>query len=229
MISINEERHSDSPFVEKITDGQTLHKGSTIRPAEMHWHMVIARYNGKDHMIVVGPLSSSGVASWGPDAEILWIKFKLGAFMPHFPPRMALDVETLLPDASSRAFWLKGSAWEYPDAENVDVFIERLIHEELLVTDPLIKDVLQGYPQSLSPRTVRHRVLQATGLTRSRIFQMERAQKAADLLHQGTSILDTVTELGYFDQPHLTRSLKHWIGYTPAQVMQARASEQIAV
>jgi hypothetical protein len=142
---------------------------------------------------------------------------------------MSLDSETLLPDASSSTFWLKGSAWEYPDAENVDVFIDRLVHEELLVSDPLVKDVLQGYPQSLSPRTVRHRVLQATGLTRSRIFQMERAQKAADLLQQGTSILDTVSELGYFDQPHLTRSLKHWIGYTPAQIVQAQADPQIAI
>jgi len=229
MISINQERISDSPFVEKITHGQTLREGSTIRPAEMHWHMVVSRYIGKNHLIVVGPLTSSGHASWGPDAEILWIKFKLGAFMPHLPPRMALDVETVLPDASSYSFWLKGSAWEYPDAENVDVFIERLIREELLVSDPLIKDVLQGYPQSLSPRTVRHRVLQATGLTRSRIFQMERARKAADLLQQGSSILDTVSELGYFDQPHLTRSLKHWVGYTPAQVVQAQVDDQIAV
>ena len=71
--------------------------------------------------------------------------------------------------------------------------------------------------------------MQATGLTRSRIFQMERAQKAADLLQQGSSILDTVSELGYFDQPHLTRSLKHWVGYTPAQVVQAQVDDQIAV
>jgi AraC-like DNA-binding protein len=52
---------------------------------------------------------------------------------------------------------------------------------------------------------------------------VERAKRAAALLRQGWSILDTVHAAGYFDQPHLTRSLKHWIGYTPAQLMRPRA------
>jgi hypothetical protein len=39
-----------------------------------------------------------------------------------------------------------------------------------------------------------------------------------DYLQQGVSILDTVEQAGYFDQPHLTRSLKYLIGQTPAQI-----------
>jgi AraC-like DNA-binding protein len=27
-----------------------------------------------------------------------------------------------------------------------------------------------------------------------------------------------VYQVGYFDQPHLTRALKRWVGYTPAQL-----------
>jgi AraC-like DNA-binding protein len=46
-------------------------------------------------------------------------------------------------------------------------------------------------------------------------------------LHSGLSILDTVAELGYFDQPHLTRSLKQWVGYTPAQLLQSSKACQI--
>jgi methylphosphotriester-DNA--protein-cysteine methyltransferase len=61
--------------------------------------------------------------------------------------------------------------------------------------------------------------MRATGLTQNHIHQFQRAQRAAALLQQGFSILDTVVEAGYFDQPHLTRSLKQWIGHTPAQVM----------
>jgi methylphosphotriester-DNA--protein-cysteine methyltransferase len=66
---------------------------------------------------------------------------------------------------------------------------------------------------------VRHRFLQATGQTQSHIRQYERAIKAASLLRHGVSILDTVFEAGYFDQPHLTRSLKHFLGFTPAQIL----------
>jgi methylphosphotriester-DNA--protein-cysteine methyltransferase len=60
-------------------------------------------------------------------------------------------------------------------------------------------------------------------LTRAYIEQMQRAQRAAALLEQGKPILDTVFEAGYYDQPHLTRSLKQWVGRTPAQI--ARMAE----
>ncbi len=37
-------------------------------------------------------------------------------------------------------------------------------------------------------------------------------------------ILDAVDQAGYFDQPHMTRSLKHYIGLTPGQIIdQGRA------
>jgi methylphosphotriester-DNA--protein-cysteine methyltransferase len=78
-------------------------------------------------------------------------------------------------------------------------------------------------------RTVRHRFLRATGLSATHIRQMKRAQQAQALLQQGVSILDTVDEAGYFDQPHLTRSLKQFIGYTPAQIIRLRQPEFFAI
>ncbi|RPI89469.1 MAG: helix-turn-helix domain-containing protein [Chloroflexi bacterium] len=214
-----EERLSDSLYVEKVTHGWTTGEGSTIRPAEVSWHMILTRHSGGTQFLLVGPLETSGVASWGGEAEILWIKFKLGAFMPHLPTKDILESETPLPEASSQSFWLKSSAWQFPDYDNADTFVQKLVREEVLAYDPLVNAVLQGEPQDISPRTVRHRFLRATGLTQSHILQFERARRAEKLLQQGHSILDTVYEAGYFDQPHLTRSLKQFIGYTPAQII----------
>jgi AraC-like DNA-binding protein len=169
--------------------------------------------------LVVGPWTAAGIASWGEGAEILWIKFKLGTFMPHLTARDFLDLETSLPDASSKSFWLQGSAWQVPDYNNVETFIERLVHHEVLVLDPIVNAALQGQMPEMSPRTVRHRFLRATGLTQNYIRQFERAQGAKALLQQGVPILDVVNQLGYFDQPHLTRSLRQFIGHTPAQII----------
>src|SRR5512139_3443999 len=124
---ISEERLSDSPYIETITHGRTVSDGSTIRPAECQWHMVFVKVNGRIHPLVVGPLTTAGVVSWKVDAEILWIKFKLGTFMPHLPTRNLLDGETILPAAASCSFWLKGSAWQFPDYENVEAFVNRLV------------------------------------------------------------------------------------------------------
>ena len=219
MTIISEERQSDSPYVESITRGQTLSAGSTIRPAEIHWHLVLRKLSSGIHLLVVGPWTTAGVASWGKDAELLWIKLRLGTFMPHLAPRSLLDSETVLPGASSSSFWLRGSAWQFPDFENADTFVNRQVRDEILARDPLIGAVLEDGAPRVASRTVRHRFLRATGLTQGHIRQMKRAQQALALLQDGASILDAADQAGYFDQPHLTRSLKRLIGYTPAEIV----------
>jgi helix-turn-helix protein len=219
MGFIYEERLSDSPYVQTVMQGRTAGNGCTIRPAECSWHMVLVKLNGNVQLVVTGPLTTAGALSYIEGVELLWIKFKIGAFMPHLPTRNLLDKETALPAATSQRFWLKGSAWQFPDYENADTFVNRLIREEVLVCDPVVKAVLQDEPQPVASRTVRHRFLRATGLTQSHIRQVERAQRAETLLQQGVPILDVVYELGYFDQPHLTRSLKQWVGHTPAEII----------
>lgn len=63
---------------------------------------------------------------------------------------------------------------------------------------------------------MRHRFVQAIGLTQVSIRQIERARFAMSLLQQGVSILDVVVQAGYADQSHLTRSLGRFVGQTPA-------------
>jgi methylphosphotriester-DNA--protein-cysteine methyltransferase len=59
-------------------------------------------------------------------------------------------------------------------------------------------------------------------MTYSSYRQIERARYATNLLKQGVSVLDTVHLAGYFDQAHLTRSLKHLIGETPVEIIRGR-------
>ena len=44
------------------------------------------------------------------------------------------------------------------------------------------------------------------------------------LLEEGTPISDVVYEAGYFDQPHLTRSLRRYMDRTPAQLAGTKGS-----
>src|SRR6185503_9141707 len=122
------------------------------------------------------------------------------------------------PEAGGQAFWLHGSAWQFPDLENADTFVNRLIREELLLHDPVVDAMLQGHTHDLSLRAAQYRFARATGMSHRMVQLIERAHCAATLLEQGVSILDTVYEAGYFDQPHLTRALKRFLGQTPAQI-----------
>jgi len=213
-----EERRSDAPYVELVTGGQMLQSSQVIRPAETHPHMVFARYQDNIMPYIVGPLTASGNVTFTAGAEVLWVRLKAGTFFSHLPMKQLRDTEQQLPGARSNTFWLKSDTWEIPTFENVDCFIQRLIKEEILVHDPLVNQVLAGHTPDLSPRTIRHRFLQSAGLSQKQFQQMQRAQQAQIMLQNGMSILDTVFETGYYDQPHLTRSLKQYIGHTPAEI-----------
>ena len=218
MKFVFDERPSVSPFVENIWRTQSKRAGSFISVAAIHWEMVVMRQNGRTILTVRGPETKAAPAPIPENAEFFGITFKLGAFMPHLPASDLVDGEVNLPDATGKSFWLQRSAWQFPDYENADTFVGRLVHEGLLVREPVVEAALQGQLKELSLRTVQRRFLRATGLTHSTVHQIERARYATALLEQGVSILDTVGQAGYFDQPHLTRSLKHFIGVTPAQI-----------
>ena len=229
MIFTFDERPSDSSFVERIWRTQSERAGSFSSVAMSHWEMVVTRYNGNTILTVRGPESKATplhVSLVG--AEFFGIRFKLGTLMPHLPASGLVDGDVNLPDASSKSFWLNGSAWQFPDYNNADTFIDRLVREGLLVRDLVVETALQGQLKDRSIRTARRHFLRTTGLTQSTILQIERARYATVLLQQGVSILDAVYEAGYFDQPHLTRSLKYFIGQTPAQIMEKRGPEQLS-
>ncbi len=214
-----DERLSDSPFVDRIwrNHSQEGHPFTSISNA--HWSMVVTTIDGKSTLTVRGPETKPTPAYVPPNAEFFGIQFKLGTLMPYMPPKRVMDRQDInLPISSRRKFWLNGASWQFPDYENVDTFIEWLVRGDTLIYDPLVADILRGEPAVMSLRTVQRRFLQATGLTHGTVAQIERARYAAILLKEGTSILDTVDKVGYADQPHLTRSLKRFIGLTPAQL-----------
>lgn len=200
--------------------------GAFTSVATSNWEMVITTFNGKTSITARGPETKASEADFPADAEFFGITFKLGTFMPHIPVKTLVDrQDTTLPEASSSSFWLHGSAWEFPTFENADVFVNRLIHQGILVRDPVVEAIIQGHTPDLSIRSQQYRFLQATGLTYKTIQQIERAHSAVSLLEQGKPILDTAFELGYFDQSHLTNSLKRFMGKTSAQIAQESTVE----
>jgi AraC-like DNA-binding protein len=218
MNFLMEGRSSDSPYVEMIWRGWAGNDYAPTCPADERWDMLFLKRNGKVRISVEGPLTKATPKTQTEGTEWLVIRFKLGAFMPSLPVSKLVDIDAVLPEAARKSFWLHGSIWQIPDYENVEAFIDRLVDDDLLFHDPVVNAVLQNQSQEISSRTVRRRFLRATGLTYKTIEQIQRAQQAAALLEGGVSLVDTVYQAGYADQAHMTRSLKRFIGQTPAQI-----------
>jgi methylphosphotriester-DNA--protein-cysteine methyltransferase len=118
-----------------------------------------------------------------------------------------------------------GATCHITDHHAAEALIHRLEAVGLLVDDPEVAAVWHGAAASIPSRTLQRRFLAATGLSQQTVRQIHRARTALDLLRSGTTILDTVAQLGYSDQAHLTRSLTRWIGLTPASLVQERITK----
>ena len=228
MIFALDARPSDSPFVERIWRARSEHGGLFLSIAMSHWEMVMTKLNGKTTVTVRGPETRATSLLCPAGGEWLGIRFRLGTIMPDLPARALVDAATNLPEMGRHAFWLEGSAWEVPDFYNAEAFVNRLVRNGLLVRAPVVDAVLHGEPNERSLRTAQRHFVRTTGLTHGAVRRIERARYATTLLQQGVPILDAVHEAGYFDQPHLTRSLKQFIGQTPAQIMGRRKAEQLS-
>jgi hypothetical protein len=221
MLLTFNDRPSDSPFVERVWRSQSHSDGVFLSVAASHFEIAVTRHKGRIFLTVRGPETQATPAECPAEGEWLGIRFKLGTFMPALMPGDLKDRhDVTLPAATSRSFWLNGSAWKYPDFENADTFVARLARKGIIVRDAGVETALENQPRSLSLRSTQRHFLRATGITHRTVRQIERARYATALLKQGLSILDTVYEAGYFDQAHLTRSLKTLIGQTPVEIRQ---------
>ncbi len=227
MFLTFDDRPSDSPLVERVWRCHSDHAGTFLSVAANHFEVAVTRHRGKTFLTLRGPETKATTADCPAEGEWLGIRFKLGTFMPKLLPGLLIDRrDVTLPEATSCSFWLNGSAWEYPDFENAETFVQRLAQKGIIARDPVVDATAHGQRQTLSLRSAQRHFLRATGLTHCTARQIERARHATNLLRQGVSILDTVHEAGYFDQAHLTRSFKSLIGQTPGEI--SRGKQQLS-
>jgi|SRR5579875_2717819 len=210
-----------SPLVERVWQTRSAPEDSFISVAVSHWEMVVTRQDGRAQLTVLGPETRATTASIPEDAEFFGIQFSLGTFMPMLPPGALVDRGITLEPSTRSSVWLDGYRVELPGRDDVDSFVASLARRQLLEHDPVVVAAVDGHVDGLGARSVERRVARATGLTRGHIRQIRRAERAVTMLSQGAAPIDVAFAAGYCDQPHLTRSLRRFVGQTPAEIAAA--------
>lgn len=221
MIVDLDTRPSDAPFVQAVYRARSIGGGSFVSTAASNWEMVITKQKEKIILSIRGPETKASPSPIPTDAEFLGIIFRHGMFMPSLPGSKLVDTEIHLLGSGRNSFHLFGETWEFPSLENVDTFVNRLLRKDLLSHDQVVDDVLRGKTPDLSLRSIQRRFVHVTGLTYKGIQQIERAHQAVTLLQSGVPILDATYQTGFFDQAHLTRSLKLLYGQTPGEIIKS--------
>lgn len=225
LIIFDDNRLSDSPFIERVWRSHSEGAGLFVSVATGHWDLVITRLAGTPTLTLKGPETRASEVFCPADGEWLGIRFKAGVFMPQLPISRLVDGNRSLP-SGARTFRLDDGSWEYPTFDNAETFVARLARAGLVARDPAVAAALDGDELALSARRAQRHFLFATGMSHAALKQIERARHATNLLRGGASIADTVGEAGFFDQAHLSRSLSRLIGLTPARI--ARDERQLS-
>ncbi len=213
-----ETRASDSPWVDAVWTCTSEHVAKMTSVATVSWGLVFWACEGLPYAGITGPETRAGSAPVPQGATFVGIEFAVGTSLRALPMAALVNGGVELPDATRRTFRLDGTRWETPGPDDAEALVGRLVRSGAVVRDPLLAEIRLGYRPAMSARTVERRFRAATGLTQGAVRQIERARRASTLLAAGVPGPDVVSGLGYFDEPHLARALRRYVGRTVRQL-----------
>ncbi|MEU4536261.1 AraC family transcriptional regulator [Streptosporangium sp. NPDC023825] len=182
------------------------------------WHLILSRRRGRLLAGLRGPETRATIAPVPPDTEFLGVRFALGTVLRPHPAGSIIDGNVPFPVTDSGRVVIGGDDWEVPTYENVEHFVRRLQDAGLLVRSSLGEEE-RGHPGAgPTMRTLQRRYRAATGLSRTAVTQIDRANAAATMLRDGHGWRAVVETLGYFDQAHLARALRRYVGRTAREL-----------
>ncbi|TYB60308.1 helix-turn-helix transcriptional regulator [Nonomuraea sp. PA05] len=213
-----ETRSSDSPWIDTVWSCTSEHVAEMTSVATVCWGLVFWEHEGMAHANITGPETGAGTAPVPQGATFVGIEFAVGTSLRAVPTPALVNGGVELPDTTRETFRLDGVRRRSPGLDDAEALVGRLVRDGALIRDPLVADVREGRRPAASARTVERRFRAATGLRQGAVRQIERARGAAALLAAGVPAAEVVTRLGYFDQPHLARALRRYVGRTARQL-----------
>jgi len=223
MLLAFEDRPSPSPYIERVWRSRSRVGGSFLSMAEGNIELVVTRLPEMTAVILRGPVTYASLVECPPNGEWIAIRFRLGTYLPRIRTKSLFDHQDMnLLVLPGDRFWFAGLSWEIPGYDNAEDFVVRLAAAGVIARDHAVDAAAVGDAEWMSRRSVQRHVLRTTGLTLGQHQQISRARHAAALLIEGRPILDASYEAGYFDQAHMTRSVKQLVGLTPAKLVRER-------
>lgn len=217
-MTTRRQRPADCAFVSAIHHVCYGEDAADVSVPDGGWDLVFMKRSGVCQVLHTGLITKPVDLGYAPGDEYLAVTFHPGVFMPKVDARAMVDQGVILGPPVAGRFWLGAETLEVPTFENAEGMVKRLISRGVLALDDVVDDVVQERGRAITPRTLQRHFARAVGVTAKQLSSIYRAQDAAKMLAQGVSAAEVATRLGYSDQSHMTRSLKHLLGRTPAQI-----------
>jgi len=197
--------------------GVALRDGTQISAADGNLDFTIVRRNGASTFLISGPTSKARTVSYLAGDEVFNIRLRPGVRWTATTAKQMVDADIYLSHASQQAFWFGTDVITAPNFNNAETCIDTLMAKGILEADAVVGQALSGPIRGHSLRSVQQHFSHTVGLSRKYLSQIQRAEKASQLLQQGASIISVAHEVGFTDQSHMSNSLRYFTGATPRQ------------
>lgn len=217
-------RASDSDLIEKVwySSGDTAFQFLSYAEARSEIVIVTSRH-GKVSIFLRGPETAPSMAQVPPGGECLGVQLRLGAYIPSSLPRDLMDRrDAELPVIDDINVLIEGHRLEVPSYDNAESFVATLYRLGIIRLDRDVVAILNDEPSTSAIRTMQVRFLRATGLSHSLLTQIQRTRELVDLLRAGRDVNDIVFDLNFYDQAHLYRNLRRFVGVTARGITEAK-------
>jgi hypothetical protein len=223
------ETEIDASIVDRVWRTRSDAEDTTMTSAARTcWHLILSRTRGRLLAGLRGPETRAITAPVPRDTEFLGVRFALGTVLRPHPAASFVDGYVAFPVTDSDRIVIGGEDWEAPTYENVEHFVRRLRDAGLLARSRLTdgEHVAAHREGGPTERTRQRRYRAITGLSRTAVTQIDRANAAATMLRDGHDWRTVVETLGYFDQAHLAHALRRYVGRTAREL---RAGDRAAM
>ncbi len=220
-----DDRSSESPYIERVWRSRSDSIDRMTSVATAHSTLVAWRAGRAWRVAAQGPETGATTAGVPTETEFVGIRLSLGTTLAPLAVGRLVDDGVEFADVGRQSVRILGHTVPLPDYDDAEDVVRRLARAGVVVRDPMVSDVLRGWSPDVTARTVRRHFARVTGLTPGAVRQIERARAAAELIRAGAPIADVAHDLGYYDQPHLSRSLDRFIGHTATALRDGTAGQ----
>ncbi len=211
----------DASVVDRVWRARSDADGTMTSAARTCWQLILSRSRGCLLASLRGPETRATIAPVPPDNEFLGVRFALGTVLRPHPAGSIINGNVPFPVTDAGRVVIGGDEWEAPTYENVEHFVRRLQDAGLLVRSHLQEEEHVRPGAGPTARTLQRRYRAVTGLSRTAVTQIDRANAAATMLRDGHEWRAVVAQLGYFDQAHLAHALRRYVGRTASELRAA--------
>ncbi|MGW5063729.1 helix-turn-helix domain-containing protein [Streptomyces sp. NPDC004096] len=211
---------TDATVVDRVWRTRSDAEDTMTSAARTCCQLILSWTQGRLLAGLRGPETRASSAPVPPDTEFLGVRFALGTVLRPHPPASIIDGYVPFPVTDSGRIVVGGEDWEAPTFENVGQFVRRLQDAGLLVGSRLGDEEYAAERPGAGPteRTLQRRYRAITGLSRTAVTQIDRANAAATMLRNGHDWRTVVETLGFFDQAHLAHALRRYVGRTAREL-----------